>query len=484
MFEKRLRRWARDAPAVTIVTLAAIVSVLLLTQDRSDRGELLRSSQLVTYPLVLGAAVFVYFHWRMSSAAQDRATRARLAGWLTVGLVVASLHGVVQATLLSRDAAGHRNDWLIVGQVVVLVVLILITQAAARTEVPGDPAFVGVVVGLLLAVGTCGVLAFAPPLVVSPTSERVLATLALVTGLILAWAVLHQTEVTLWVRHRLALSAVLVTSAQFVRSAEIDARAVVGMAVVAGLLGAAVVCTMTHVLFRRSVVAHQREVQQLQETLAQVRSTVLEERELLHEVGSTVAGIATASHVMRQAPVLSPQRRARLEHMVEAELARLNRLVGSRAPSPAVEFEVDEVVEQLVTSHQERGLDVCWQPCHARAKGNPDAFAEVVNILLENAGRHGRGAVRLDLSASGEDVELVCSDDGPGIAEEVRGGLFTSGATGPDSPGQGLGLAIARRLMSERGGSLELLDCPEPGATFVARLPVSEMSDAAPHHVA
>jgi signal transduction histidine kinase len=138
----------------------------------------------------------------------------------------------------------------------------------------------------------------------------------------------------------------------------------------------------------------------------------------------------------------------------------------------------------LVTSHQERGLDVRWTPGHFRALGDPDAVSEVVNILLENARRHGGQNVWLEVSAADQYVELACSDDGPGVAEDLHHELFASGARGPDSPGQGLGLSIARRLMSELGGSLELAEPRTSGATFVALLQMPEMAHGAAHHVA
>ena len=62
--------------------------------------------------------------------------------------------------------------------------------------------------------------------------------------------------------------------------------------------------------------------------------------------------------------------------------------------------------------------------------------------------------------------------------------LFASGVRGPDSPGQGLGLAIAQTSDVRRGGSLELADSRHPGATFVARAPKSEMAHVAAHNVA
>lgn len=484
MFGNGVRKDARGVAVVAVLTVAPIIPVLLLSQDAHGYGEVLRSSELVAYSLVVGAAVFVYFHWRMTSSTGARESAARLAGWLTVGLVVAGLYGLVQASLLDSPGA-PRDSWPMVGQIVLLVALIVVAHVAERAEVPGDPALAGAVGGLLLVGGTSLTMAFAPRMVASPTTERLLTTLVMVTGLIFAWTMLQRTQISPWVRRRLALSAILLTAAHCVWYVHIRDDVVVTLAVIANLQGAVVLCTMAQALLRRSVLDHQRELCQLQETLAQVRADVLEERELLHEVGSTVAGITTASRVMRTGPRLSPQRRARLEHMLDAELARLDRLMSARAPSMTDEFDVDSVVEQLVTSHQARGLDVRWTPGHVRVLGDPDDLAEVVNILLENARRHGGQTVRLDVTTSGGYAEVVCSDDGPGVADDVRPHLFTSGVRSTDSPGQGLGLAIAQRLMSERGGSLELAESTHHrGATFVARLPISEMSHAASHNVA
>jgi len=483
MFGVGVRRDARRMLVVAALTAVPVIPVLLLTQDSRGAGEVLRSSELVAYALVLGAAVFVYFHWRMSSSSPDREDATRLAGWLTVGLSVAGLYGLVQSSLLDT-AAGRRDSWPLVGQLVLLIVLVGLALVSERAEVPGDPALAGTVGGLTLTAAACFAVTFAPPLVLTPTALAMLNTMVMLAGLLFAGTILHQTQVSLWVRRRLAVAAVLLTAAHCFGYLHVHNDALVVIAVLANLEGAMVLCSMTQVLLRRSVLRHQRELRQLQETLAKVRADVLEERELLHEVGSTVAGITTASRVMRHESRLSPQRRARLEQMLEAELARLDRLMSSRAPAATQEFDVDDVVERLVISHQERGLDVRWSPGHVRAFGCPDDLAEVVNILLENARRHGGDTVWLDVAAEGGDVEITCSDNGPGVPQDVRPHLFTSGVRGPHSPGQGLGLSIAKRLMSERGGDLVLADSHHRGATFVARLPLAKRTHVASHHVA
>ena len=484
MFGYGVSDGARRVLVFTVLTVTTVIPVLLLLQYSRWSGELLRSSELIAYALVLGAAVFVYFHWRMTSSTLDREDTARLAGWLTVGLAVAGFYGLVRSSLLDSATAGPRDSWPQVGEIALLVVLIVLTHVAERVEVPGDPALVGAIGGLLLTAVACLTLAFAPPFIISPTTQELLTTVVMVTGLLLASTVLARTQVSMWARRRLAICAILLTAAHCAGYLDLHNEIVITTAVLANLVGAVVLCTMTQSLLRGSVLENQRELRRLQEMLTQVRADVLEERELLHEVGSTVAGITTASRVIRQGPRLSPQHRARLERMLDAELSRLDRLMSARAPAAAREFDVDDVVEQLVISHQERGLDVLWSPGHVRAVGDPDALAEVVNILLENARRHGDGAARIAVSSVDGYVEVACTDNGPGVADEVRPHLFTTGARHPDSPGQGLGLSIAKRLMFERGGSLVLADSPTSGATFVARLPVSEIAHAASHNVA
>lgn len=484
MLGKRIRRCVRGTSVVVVVSLTAVVPVVLLTGQSDDPFELLTSSQIVSSTLLLLAAVLVYVHWRLEGSAGGPARP--LAGWLTVGLVVASLHGLVPPALMGADD-GPRNVWPVVGAVVVTALLTVMAAVCEHVEPPGDPAVLGVLAGVALSLATTVVHRVAPPLVVAPFAELLLATLGLLTGLVLAWVLLHLRTVSPWVRHRLALSAVLVSAGQFVAHAELDHDVVVAVAGAWCLVGAATVWMLTYVLFRRAVVQQQREVVELQATLRQVRAAVLLERELLHEVGSTVAGITTASKVMRQDAVVSPQRRARLASLVEAELERLDRLVGSRTPSPAVEFDAADVVDRLAESHRTRGLEVHCAVVEARAVGDPDGFAEVVNILLENARRHGGGAVHLQLERDEDGLRLVCTDEGPGVAPADRDRIFDSGVRGPASGGQGLGLAIARRLMVERGGSLELLNTDTgtvSGATFVARLPVSESSRVAPCHSA
>ena len=93
-----------------------------------------------------------------------------------------------------------------------------------------------------------------------------------------------------------------------------------------------------------------------------------------------------------------------------------------------------------------------------------------LNVLLHNVSRHAPGAsCRVTVRSTGSRVEIRVADDGPGLAPELDGLLFGHGNRGLQSPGEGIGLHSARRLLRESDGNLHL----EPsgvGTVFVITL--------------
>ena len=74
-------------------------------------------------------------------------------------------------------------------------------------------------------------------------------------------------------------------------------------------------------------------------------------------------------------------------------------------------------------------------------------------------------------------IELVVDDCGPGVPGALRPTIFhegmsTKAAEGTVSGGRGIGLALVRRVVKRRGGSIDVTDSPMGGARFVVRLPI------------
>jgi signal transduction histidine kinase len=224
-------------------------------------------------------------------------------------------------------------------------------------------------------------------------------------------------------------------------------------------------------LLRLSIGENRQALTVLHDRLEEAEAGVRIERARMHEIGATIAGIASASHIVHHQTGLSPHRKVSLENMLESEVGRLERLMRDNEPAAPTTVAIDEVIEPLVVAHQARARHVRWEPSGAFALARPDDLAEVINILLENAAQHApHDPVAIDVKDGRGRVQIVVSDSGPGIPAEMRPWLFEWGARGRSSRGKGIGLNIAQRLMVEQAGDLRVRDSLDRGASFVVEL--------------
>jgi signal transduction histidine kinase len=116
-----------------------------------------------------------------------------------------------------------------------------------------------------------------------------------------------------------------------------------------------------------------------------------------------------------------------------------------------------------------------------RVRGVGDHLTRVVRNLVENAERHAAGDVRLELgrvsaNGRGPQVQLVVSDDGPGVPAGQREHIFDRFIRLDDSRsrgdgGSGLGLAICREIVTAHRGRIWADDARDGGARFVVQIP-------------
>jgi signal transduction histidine kinase len=140
--------------------------------------------------------------------------------------------------------------------------------------------------------------------------------------------------------------------------------------------------------------------------------------------------------------------------------------LGELARAVAAEFEL-RARERATAIEVALPEGACW------GRGDPDAIARVVRILIDNALAYGpRGEpIRVETREGGGAATLAVADKGPGIPEAEHERIFerfNRGAAASSSGGFGLGLAIGRELARRMGGELELQD--GPGTRFVLRL--------------
>jgi two-component system OmpR family sensor kinase len=214
--------------------------------------------------------------------------------------------------------------------------------------------------------------------------------------------------------------------------------------------------------------------------LGRLRAALEAEREFTansaHELRTPIAGaLAQTQRLIEELPSGATQDRVR---QVEVSLVNLGRLAEkllqlSRAEAgiggSASAVDLRPVLDMVVTDFQRDSrtngrLQYSAAPDAKLVRtADMDAFGIVTRNLIENALLHGDPDLPVNVSLeSGGIVRVV--NGGPLIREAEMAGLkkrFSRGKT--TASGSGLGLAIADRIVSQMGGTLELLS-PATGA--------------------
>lgn len=114
-------------------------------------------------------------------------------------------------------------------------------------------------------------------------------------------------------------------------------------------------------------------------------------------------------------------------------------------------------------------------------RGNATLLEWAFENLIKNSidaltGRGGVIEVKAIYDRERDEVDVTVSDNGPGIARDVRRHIFETGVT-TKAKGWGVGLALVRRIVEENHGGRIVLthSSQDKGATFLVCLP------AAPH---
>jgi len=110
---------------------------------------------------------------------------------------------------------------------------------------------------------------------------------------------------------------------------------------------------------------------------------------------------------------------------------------------------------------------------------DPEAIRRALANLIDNAAEAMQGSllrvlsIQTALSEDGAAVEVLISDTGHGLTDQIRERLFLPFYS-TKHRGTGLGLAIAAKIVQEHGGSLRAESNSPKGARFVLRLPLLE----------
>lgn len=138
---------------------------------------------------------------------------------------------------------------------------------------------------------------------------------------------------------------------------------------------------------------------------------------------------------------------------------------------------LEEVRETFSELFLQKNVQVDMDASHMQTPlfaDSPALYRMLLNLVINAAevAPETGGHISVVLRPLGEDaVEILVSDNGPGIPENDRQRVFDPFFSTKGSKGTGLGLAVSHKVVTEHGGAITVEDAPEGGALFRIVLP-------------
>jgi signal transduction histidine kinase len=211
---------------------------------------------------------------------------------------------------------------------------------------------------------------------------------------------------------------------------------------------------------------------------------------LAHEIRNPLAGIAGVIEIIgRDLPATSPARSVVKD--VRQEIARINRIVTdllqtARPHPPQVrKSDLNTTVEHAVMLGRQQALSKSTEitlrkdPSLSEVEHDSDQIHQVLLNLLLNALQaidvNGKIAVTVELH--GKNAVIEVADNGRGIAPDHLPNIFRPFYT-TKGDGTGLGLSLARRIIEDHQGRIQVTSTVGKGTTFAVILPLQRAAAA------
>jgi two-component system sensor histidine kinase PilS (NtrC family) len=208
-----------------------------------------------------------------------------------------------------------------------------------------------------------------------------------------------------------------------------------------------------------------------------------------HEIRNPIASISGAAQLLGTSAADGDETK-RLSQIIVRESERVDRLVAQLltfarpAAARREPVELSQIVRECVESLKARP-DFSEQEIDIRVslegpllmRGDKDELREVVTNLIVNAmqalgEKNARAPKRLAIEGAKRErfIELVISDNGPGIPREFRERIFDPFFT-TKAQGTGLGLARVHKIVREHDGQVDFETEEGKGTSLKVRLP-------------
>jgi len=210
-----------------------------------------------------------------------------------------------------------------------------------------------------------------------------------------------------------------------------------------------------------------------------------------HELKTPLAVIRNYTSVLNKANISDEERAEYMETIIKAtdklsvlvsNVLKLNKLDNQKIDVQAEEYDLCvqlcECALHFESLWEQKNIDFHVDiEEKATIKADRDMLEIVWNNLLSNALKFTdeRGEISLVQTSSQDTITVSVSDTGCGIGEETKKHIFDKfyqGETSHSGEGNGLGLALACRVVEKLEGTFTVVSEVGKGSTFTVTLPI------------
>ena len=231
----------------------------------------------------------------------------------------------------------------------------------------------------------------------------------------------------------------------------------------------------------------------LQKRLSEMKTDFI--NNMTHELKTPLSTISVASSSLGNPKVNQKEKMVEeLSLMIKKQNKHLSELIDRILDINIWERDQVRLKKQIVgTENWIKGLIRAFQVKHTDSdldiqlemKDPPEKIqmdevhmSTAVNNILSNAVKYGRKPckIRVEVLKKNDLLELVISDNGPGIKKEELKHIFEKFFRGKESKervikGLGLGLYYVKQIVEAHGGSVQANSTPGSGVTFIIQIP-------------
>ncbi|MDE5942847.1 MAG: HAMP domain-containing histidine kinase [Clostridia bacterium] len=207
-----------------------------------------------------------------------------------------------------------------------------------------------------------------------------------------------------------------------------------------------------------------------------------------HEIKTPLSVICGYASALKSGKLERAEREKYLDALVRASerlsdlvmnILKLNKLENKTVATDLSKFSLDELLRECILDFEEKidgkNLALDCDLDEMEIYSDKTFIQTIVNNLLSNAVKFTEGGGKITVGLKGEDgfAVITVADTGAGISPEVGGHIFDKfyqGDTSHAAEGNGLGLAMVKRIIDILGGEISVHSVPEEGSVFTVKL--------------